>query len=299
MHHASAEALIDNFMRPVFVIAVYFFCVILLACLSAYPIYLASGADFERILSRGVVAFTVILFYPTVKLLKITDPATLGFQAGPAGAVLMRAWLYGMIMLLPVSGYFLMCGYRTWEPAGSLIEPVTVIIRAVLSGLIIGLIEESLLRGLLQTQITRAANALTAVITVSFIYSSVHFLKAPELEPLHTIHWYSGFNVLFSAVANLGQISSDAGSWAALFFAGILLALIRIHTDNILWCIGLHAGWVSHIKIFKSFTDRDNHAACATLAGDYDRYIGELSAVWIIGLLICWFIYTQLKPAAR
>ena len=299
-HHAPAIIFNSNSMRPVFVIAGYFFCVALLAGLIAYPIYLVSGADFERILSRSVVALTALLFYPMVKLLKITDLATLGFQAGPVGAILMKAWLYGMTMLLPISGYFLICGYRTWEPAaGSLIEPIIVTISAVLSGLIIGLIEESLLRGLLQTQITQATNALVAVITVSFIYSSVHFLQAPELEPLQTIRWYSGFNVLFSAFTNLGQIGSDADSWIALFFAGVLLALIRMHTNNILWCIGLHAGWVSHIKIFKSFTDRDNNAACATLAGNYDKYIGELSAAWIIGLLICWFIYNQFRPAAH
>lgn len=116
------------------------------------------------------------------------------------------------------------------------------IVSAIISGLVIGLIEETLFRGLLQTQLSAATNTLLAVVIVSIIYSSVHFLQAPSFDPSQLIHWNSGFIILFPAFANLSDLTSVVDSWIALSLAEIFLSLVQLRTNNILRCADIHAG---------------------------------------------------------
>ncbi len=277
-------------MARVCIIVIYFFIICTFGCLLAYPIHLISGANFERILSRTILILAALLFYPTCRLLNINNFISLGFSRENITSTAVRAWLIGVVMLTPISIFFLSCEFRLWEPAPqNLLEPLTVIASAIISGCIIGLIEETLFRGLLQSQLSTTMNSLWAIIIVSTIYSSVHFLQAPEFDSTLTIHWYSGFTLLSSALANISNSSAFLlDAWVALFLAGLFLSLVRLHTNNILWCIGIHAGWVAHIKVLKKFTDRDSSAQCGNLASSYDSFIGELSAAWILLILASW-----------
>jgi membrane protease YdiL (CAAX protease family) len=276
-------------MIRVSIIVVYFCTICLLGCLLAYPIYQISGANFERIVSRTILILAILLFYPTCRILKINDFTSLGFNRENFFPIAIRSWLLGAVMLAPISIFFLSCGFRLWEPAPqNLIEPVTIIFSAIISACIIGLIEETLFRGLLQSQLTSAMNSFWAVIVVSIIYSGVHFLQAPGYDPNQTVHWYSGFTLLSSAFANFNNASTFLDAWVALFLAGLFLSLVRLRTNNILWCIGIHAGWVTHIKVFKDVTDRDNTAQCGSFASNYDNFIGEFSAAWILLILLAW-----------
>jgi len=276
--------------RPA-IITGYFITICVLGCLLAYPIYLLIDADFERIVSRTILILAVLLFYPTCKLLKISNITSLGWVKTHAMKSLAQSWVLGFIMLLPISMFYFSCGFRVLEP-----EPVTIIIilsallSAVLSGLLIGIIEESVFRGLLQSQLSQSINSIVAIIIISALYSSVHFLQAPEHASNTDIEWFTGFILLSSAFANLYNFSTFIDAWVALFLAGIFLSLVRMQTKNLIWCIGIHAGWVAHIKIFKEFTDRDSSVSCSSLASNYDNYVGELSAVWIVLVLFVWGI---------
>ena len=283
-------------MSRVSIIVVYFCVICLLGCLLAYPIFLLSGANFERIVSRTILILAVLLFYPTCRLLKINHFGSLGFSKNNIPSTALSSWLVGIAMLTPISIFFISCGFRLWEPfPQNLFDPLTIIASAIISACLIGLIEETLFRGLLQSQLSAAMNSFWAIIIVSTVYSSVHFLQAPEFDPTHTIHWYSGFTLLSSAFANFGNVYSFWDAWIALFLAGLFLSLVRLRTNNILWCIGIHAGWVTHIKVYKKFTDRENSAQCSSLASDYDNFIGEFSAAWILLILLIWafLLYRQ------
>ena len=276
-------------MSRVAIIVVYFCAICIVGCLLAYPIFLISGANFERIVSRTILVLAVLLFYPTCRMLKINSPSSLGFSGKCVSQTAIQSWLFGLIMLMPISIFYLTCGFRLWEPTPqSLFEPLTIVTSALISACIIGLIEETLFRGLLQSQFSAAMNSFWAIIIVSIIYSSVHFLQAPEFDSASSIHWYSGFILLSSAFANFSNAGMFLDAWVALFLAGIFLSLVRLRTNNILWCIGIHAGWVTHIKVLKDFTDRDNSAECGQFASNYDNYVGELSAIWILLILFVW-----------
>jgi len=273
-------------------IIVAYFCVIcLFGCLLAYPIYIFSSANFERILSRTILILAVLLFYPTCHVLKINNVTSLGFKREDFPSTAIRSWLLGIVMLAPISIFFVSCDFRLWEPAAQILfAPFAMIASAIVSACIIALIEETLFRGLLQSQLSTAINSFWSIIIVSVLYSSVHFLQAPDLDLNQSIHWYSGFTLLSSAFANLTNIGTFLDAWIALFLAGIFLSLVRLRTNNIIWCIGIHAGWVTHIKVFKDITYRDNSALCTNLASDYDHFIGEFSAAWILLVLLTWAI---------
>ena len=271
------------------IILVYIFGSCAIACLLAYPVSLILDAELDKIVSRGILVCAVLLFYPAYKLLNIKSPEYLGFYSRGKSETLVRAWLIGITMLIPLSVFFLLCGYREWEPvAVDILTPVATIVRAIVAGVIIALIEETLFRGLLQTELSNAIRPALAIALVSFLYASVHFLEVPDNVIPQTPDWTAGFSIFFSSFTQLGQITAIWDSWMALFTAGIFLSVIRQRTDNIFWCIGIHAGWVTHVKVVKAFTDRNNDASCGALVGTYDKFIGELSTAWILFLLIVW-----------
>ena len=274
------------------IIFAYFFGSCAIGCLAAYPASLIIDIEFSKIVSRGILILAVLLFYPAYRLLNIKNPEYLGFPPHNKCNTLFIAWIIGVAILIPLTFYFLLCGYREWEPVflAGYTGPLTTIASAIVSGLIIALIEETLFRGLLQSELTRALNSLLAIILVSFLYASVHFLEAPEVSSVETVGWSSGFKVFFSSFTQLSQPIYIWDSWLALFAAGVFLSVIRLRSRNLIWCIGIHAGWVAHIKVIKAFTDRNVDASCGVMTGTYDKYIGELSTIWLVILLIVWLV---------
>ena len=282
-------------MSRIGIVIAYFFGSCVLGCLAAYPLHSIIETDFDKIVSRAILVSAVLLFYPTIKVLKITNWEYLGFTDIRWRNTLTSSWLFGIISLLPLTVYFMWCGYRGWEPLFNegFLSPFTIILNAIISGLIVALIEETLFRGLLQSVFSFVLKPIIAIFLTCFLYSSVHFLEIPDGYVTEPAQWSSGFSVFFSSFTLLAQPSLIWDSWLALFAAGLFLSLTRLFTNNIFWCIGIHAGWVAHIKIIKAFTDRNTEASCGALVGTYDNYIGELSTAWIILLLISWILYRK------
>ena len=281
-------------MKKVSIIFGYLFSICVLACLFAYPLYLMTGADLESLVSRTILLNAVILFYPLCLLLKIQDFSSLGFSRSRILTTLTKSIMLGIVMLAPISIFFIFCGYRFWEATtGSLLSPLITIVSALISGILIGVIEETLFRGLIQSQLSKVLGIIWAILIVNLIYSSAHFLQVPDSIVHSQINWFSGFVTLKDAFANLSNFKLFADSWVALLLAGIFLSIVRIRSNNLWWCIGIHAGWVMHIKLIKAFTGRNIDADCSYLASDYDKYIGELSALWILIVLTIWFMISK------
>lgn len=281
-----------------FILVFYLISACFLGCLIAYPIYSISTLDFDRALSRSILVCVVLLFYPTYKSLRFNSSAELGLVKYRRMKTTCYAWLVGIVMLMPLTIFYFSCGFRVLEPLHeqSLVFATAAIALAILSGLIIGLVEETLFRGFIQTSLINNYSPMISLLLVNLIYSSVHFLEAPELSASDNIYWYSGFSLFLSAFKPLLSLHQGWDSWLALFMAGIFLSVIRLRTNNLFWCIGLHAGWVAHIKIVKTFTDKDSSAGCKQWAGNYDNYIGELSILWISFILVSWWFFTRKEP---
>ena len=276
-------------MSRIGIILVYIFSSCAIGCLLAYPVSLIIDAEFDKIVSRGILIAAVLLFYPTYKLLGIKNLEYLGFSPQNRISTIVCAWLIGIATLLPLTVFYLLCGYREWEPAtSSFIALGITILLAIASGLVVALIEETIFRGLMQTEFANALSTVFAIMIVNFLYASVHFLEVSDITNAQPLNWTTGFSIFLSSFSPLSQPAAIWDSWLALFTAGIFLSVIRLNTKNLFWCIGIHAGWVAHIKVVKALTDRNSNAPCGNLTGEYDKFIGELSTIWIIALLLIW-----------
>ncbi|MEE8264521.1 MAG: hypothetical protein V3R40_04610 [Gammaproteobacteria bacterium] len=121
------------------------------------------------------------------------------------------------------------------------------------------------------------------------LYAAVHFIR-PRIEiPFDDVGWFSGFTVLsdfFSSYWNLGFLDS----FLALLAAGIFLALVRLKTGHIGYCIGIHAGWVLSLKMTKRLTGLDYQSDWGFLVGNYDGIIGYLALTWLVIACLLYYI---------
>jgi hypothetical protein len=108
------------------------------------------------------------------------------------------------------------------------------------------------------------------------------------------LNFSSGFEVVINAFSGLALIQID--DFLALLSVGILLALVRLKTNGLLYCIGLHASWVFLLKTTKQLTDSNPHSDWSFLTGGYDGIIGLLSFAWLSLLSIAYVIYINNKP---
>ena len=253
--------------------------------------------EFENVTSRTVLGLGILVFLAVFRMSGFRAWHEIGFEADSRQfwANAAKGFGAGILVMLPVVTGLLLVRNRVvdpewdWSP-GSL---ALLLATALIAGCIVSLIEESVFRGLLLSAIRRKGSVLLAVITTSFFYALVHFLR-PGLEPdPDTLDWTSGFTLLREGLSALSSPIQYLDSFIALLAAGILLAVIRIRSGGLALCIGMHAGWVFTIKLFKRTTNSNDASAFAYLTGTYDHVIGYLAAVCLAVTIL---IYLKMRP---
>ena len=102
------------------------------------------------------------------------------------------------------------------------------------------------------------------------------------------IGWHSGWDMLNGMFHKYQDFAGFADSFIALFTAGLLLSLFRERTGNIALCIGIHAGWVTIIKLVGWITDAAPHSPAAMLAGKHNFFTGWAATI-LLGLITLWY----------
>lgn len=100
---------------------------------------------------------------------------------------------------------------------------------------------------------------------------------------------YSGLVVLMHCFEQFTDPAAIFDSFLALVAVGVFLALVRVNTDGIAACIGLHAGWMFIIKLTKEITETDSSAEFVFLVGDYDNIAGYLALVLIAAVAVIYY----------
>ena len=111
------------------------------------------------------------------------------------------------------------------------------------------------------------------------LYSLVHFVGEKVRIAPEDVNLASGWVILqryFSAFADPARIGDAA---LALFLVGVLLALVRRLTGHIGGCIGLHAGFVAVIALFREVTAPIFDGTWSFLVSRFDGLVGYLVAV--------------------
>ena len=246
-----------------------------LSVLHVFPLHRV----FNRIAMVAFLVGTWVFF----RRQNLANRQALGYGApAPAFVGSMAAgFAAGLVLMMAVCAMLVGLQVRIVRPeySGALSGVLSAVPAALLAGFTVALIEETFFRGAMFSALSRRGHWITAALLTSVLYSLVHFVGEKVRIAPEDVTWSSGWVILgryFSAFADPGRIFDAA---LALFFVGLLLALIRRAAGHIGACIGLHAGFVAVIALFREVTAPLFDGAWSFLVSRFDGLVGYLVAV--------------------
>ena len=271
--------------------------------LLGYPAWLLvapmlENPKFSRVASRVGMLILLVGFVFVARHLKVADRRSLGYDL-PAGRFVgqvLIAVLLGALLMLPVVGMMLAFDMRTIAPGvvpGTAALPGMILV-GLATGLVVALIEETFLRGAMQTAITRESGAALAIALTSVVYAALHFVAGKYRVAPADVGFGSGLDMLGEVLRGFASPLRILDSFLCLTAVGILLGVVRALTGNIAACIGLHAGWVAVIYVVRETTVPNTASPAAWLMGEYDGFVGWMVLGWtfVIGGVIVWWYRT-------
>lgn len=275
-------------MRAFLILVLLMACCFVAGALLAYPAYLLvhplnESWPFHRIAARLAMVLLLVGLIITLRRLQVRTREDWGFGVPRAtfARTLLLALALGIGSMLPVAAILFGLEVRVlkadlaFDVAGILVT----IVSALLAGLVVAFLEETLLRGAMYTAIARESGRRAAIGLTALIYSALHFLSRVRIAH-EDVDWGSGPELLAGTFATFTQPQVIADSFLALAAVGGLLGLIRARTGHIAACIGLHAGWVCVIGVLRELSVRNAGSRWSFLVGDYDGVVGWLVLLW-------------------
>lgn len=250
----------------------------LLAPLSVFPLHRV----FNRLAMLGVIVISAWLMVRY----RLMSGATLGYR-GPWMKFLRRALIglaAGLALMAAALAPLFLLDLREWN--GKLPDGVAPILgmfaRGLLSGIAVALVEETFFRGAMQGALARQGSIRMALFAVPAFYAAVHFLGKALRIPYEQVHAWSGFEVLGSYVVLFHEPLFIWDAFLALYLVGLLLALVRHRWGDLAGCLGLHAGFVAIIAMFRKVSSptevlESDTSAWGFLVGSFDGLLG----LWI------------------
>lgn len=244
-----------------------------LAPLAIFPLH--------RVFSRLTMLAVILIMVWLVRRHGLGDRRTLGFN-GPMSDFLQRVALgfaagIGLMLLAVVP--LMLLDVREWNAR----MPVAwsgwllLALKGVGSGIAVAVIEETFFRGAMQGALQRAGAVRLALFAVPVYYAAVHFLGRATSVPFDEVDVLSGFTAMAGFFAGFADPLRILDAFVALWFVGLLLALVRLRWGSLAGCIGLHAGFVAVIAVFRRVTSPAATGDYTWLAGPFDGLLG----IWI------------------
>ncbi len=253
----------------------------LLAPINEFPLHRV----FSRLTMLGVIACTTWLLIRH----RLAQRELLGFHRPWAQFLqrLLRGWLAGLtLMTLALVPLFLL-DLRVWGPRfpADSAALLALVLKGIGSGLLVALIEETFFRGALQGALQRQGATRWALFAVPLLYSAVHFLGRATSVPFDEVHALSGFTAWRGFFTSFAEPLRILDAFVALYFVGLLLALVRQRWGDLAGCIGLHAGFVAVITVFRRISVPATDSSWTFLVGSFDGLLG----IWIAALtaIVC------------
>lgn len=124
---------------------------------------------------------------------------------------------------------------------------------ALLTCLVVGVMEELLFRGAIFGGLRRAMPWPAALLLSSAVYAILHFMARPADPPQVT--WLSGFQALPGVLAGMAEPRELVPGFLNLTLAGVILGLAYQRTGDLAASIGIHAGWIFWLRFYALLTD--------------------------------------------
>jgi membrane protease YdiL (CAAX protease family) len=244
-----------------------------LAPLNVFPLHRV----FSRLTMLGVVVITAWLMVRH----GLARREVLGYQ--PALPVFLGRALLGLaagiaLMVVALIPLFLLDVRELNGRAPAALQGwVVLALKGLGSGIAVALIEETFFRGALQGALQRVNATRWALFAVPVLYSAVHFLGRATSVPYEDVDAFSGFVAWSGFFASYANPLSIIDAFVALWCVGLLLALVRRRWGDIAGCIGLHAGFVAAIAVFRKVSSPAPAGEWSFLVGSFDGLLG----IWI------------------
>jgi membrane protease YdiL (CAAX protease family) len=267
------------------------------ACVLSYLIALSFNDPtiLRKLMIRLSQIMLLLSIFPISKWLKL-NKGMLGYA--PFKIMFKQFWRgfgLSLLILLPV---FLMLNFLgihsiDMTKAWTLDWIVKKIGVAFGLALLIGIVEESVFRGLLLTSLRKYLPTFSAVFISSIYYAGLHFLDSKSPISEATLSLNGSFQLLSAAYQNVFAMQEPT-AFLALCAVGLFLGVLRLHGEmNLALCIGCHAGWVTLIRMSKSTMSVDFNTPYSFLVSHYDGVIGLFVAGWLLFVLAGYWLFSK------
>lgn len=235
-------------------------------------------SPFRRVNDRCVLVGLLLLLVPAYRMSGLRGRADFGIPKRSDWARLFGAGLIvAAASMLLVYAIGLFAG--VYGPSQLDSGVVGDLINIIIGSLLIGIIEEILFRGYILNSLRKSLGPVAAVLLSSALFAVVHFIKPVEPE---TVEWYSGLQLFSNLFAKAGDTF-----WpevCTLFGMGTVLATLSLWTRSVYLAIGMHAGWVWIMMLFRLFTENQGKLVWLYGPGEWisKGWIGPVMAfaVW-------------------
>ncbi|HXS29717.1 MAG TPA: CPBP family glutamic-type intramembrane protease, partial [Steroidobacteraceae bacterium] len=236
---------------------------------------------FSRLTMLGVLAGTLWL----LRRKDLARREVLGYDLPwPAFARrLLLGLAAGLLLMTAALAPLFLLGVREWNPARTAQLPL-LLLKGLGSGLLVALIEETFFRGAMQGALLRQNARRLALFAVPAFYAAVHFLGRASSVPADEVNATSGFTALSGFFSLYAHPLLLLDAFLALYFVGLLLALLRQRMGDIACCIGLHAGFVAMIAVFRKLS-LPGASDWSFLVARFDGLLGTWIA--LLAALLC------------
>jgi len=269
------------------------------ACLLGYLI--ALGLDdpslLRKLIHRLTQIFLVLSIFPVMAYLKLRKE-NLGFTTRPAFLKqLLQGFGLGLITLMPIFVILYVLGINVIDES----QQWTVELAAkkatlsLLLALLIGIVEESVFRGMLLAGLKKNMPVVAAILISSAYFAGLHFLDSRTEIPHQQFNAFSGFILLGEAFVNVLN-PKNASAFFSLLAVGAFLAVVRTQVKESLGlCIGCHAGWVWQIKMSGSVFNTNVNSEFLYLVSSYNYVVGPLVTGWLSLAILGYFAYKKIQ----
>jgi membrane protease YdiL (CAAX protease family) len=124
------------------------------------------------------------------------------------------------------------------------------LVRALASALLIGVLEEWLFRGIIFRLLLEKLRPPLAIVLSAFIFAYFHFRPAYALATIGEATFSDGFRCCYEVIFH-SLVGISWFKFSIIFFLGYLLAAVYFRVGRLGAAMGLHAGIIFSLTIFK------------------------------------------------
>jgi len=269
----------------------------------------AAKAEFDTYFKRSLMLAALLGLWPLIHSIRSRQPHNdssvwLSLFKKPADSLfsgprqcgigfVISSGIFGIMALL-----IHLLDWRVWDHTVPIGEISNLVIKSLQPAIAVSLLEEVLFRGFLMTVFLRAFRPFFAIVAISLLFTSVHFLQPPPDTTIANPYALSaGFEMLKLIGQRFLEPQLIAFSFCSLFLIGLILATARERTDSLWLPVGIHAGWIFAAKLYLKLTERHpDHpeGAGIYLKDSIQEGVIPLATLLVTGLVIV--IYLRKSP---